>query len=506
MGKPLRALIVEDSENDALLLVRQLKRGGFDVDFRRVDTSAAMNEALLAQTWDIILCDHVMPKFSAPAALEVLREKDFNIPFIIVSGTISAELAVALMRAGAHDWISKDDLSRLVPAIERELRDAKTRIKRWEAVEALRKSEEKFRSIVETTKEWIWTMDLNGKMSYNNPAIEDILGYTVEELQGQNTFDFMHEDDRKGVEEIVSKLIPQKEGWNGLTIRWRHKDGTYRFLESNAVPVLDAEGRFVGYIGADRDVTEKKLAEIELRRLKEEAEAAALMAQIYLDFIAHDLTNILSPVMMYSELISTDPRSHPWVKETATKVVKQIDRAVSFVRNTRRLSESERGESKKVETVDLLTVLEAKEEEILERYPNKRFNFERSLPSEGHINAMGKSYIEDIIEEVLDNAAKHGKSDDVRVDIKVHPIENLEGHGYWKVEIADYGPGIPDGTKKELMVEVFEPSNRMTRGIASSLSFMSLIAEHIGGRLRIEDRIQGDHTKGTKVVLLFRKV
>jgi len=893
MRKPLRVLTVEDSENDALLLVRQLERGGFDVDFKRVDTPEAMNEALLAQTWDIILCDHVMPNFSAPAALEVLRERDFDLPFIIVSGSISAELAVALMKAGAHDWISKDDLSRLVPVVERELRDVEDRRKRREAEEGLRrneqrlrslfetmtegvvliapdgqivqanataeqilgltrseiegrsyvapewaiirpdgtpmpaeemvgpramaerrsvrdivmgvkrpdgvivwinvsaaplidksgelegvvgtftditarkkaeeelrKSEERFRSIVETTKEWIWIQDLQGRHTYNSPALKAILGYSPDEFPEQDYMMLIHEDDRRKEEEIFQKYMAEKKGWTGWVSRWKNKDGTYRYLESAATPLFDSKGELTGYLGAERDITdrikaeealreseelyrtlvdtspdaitltdlqgkivicsnqtarlhgygnpeaiqglaafeliapedhekaltnlrrtletgsvrnleyillrkdgsrfrgelsaavlrdaagnpkafvgitrditerkkardeldrlttlldetqslalvggweidvknntlfwtsetyriheispseymptvdtaiafyapesvpiiraavqkalekgeefnlelelitakgrrisvqatskaiwengqivkvlgafqditERKEAELELLRRKEAAEAATLKAQTYLDFISHDLTNILSPVMMYSEMISTDPRSHPWVKETATKVVKQIERAVSFVRNTRRLSESERDESKRVETVDLLTVLRTKEEEIRKMYPNKRFNFERSLPSDGPVNAMGKSYIQDIIDEILDNAAKHGKSNDVRIDITVHPIEKLEGHGYWKVEIADYGPGIPDDMKKGLMAEVFEPSNRMTRGIASSLSFMALVAEHIDGRLRIEDRVQGDHTKGTKVVLLFRKV
>jgi PAS domain S-box-containing protein len=125
----------------------------------------------------------------------------------------------------------------------------------------VKENESRFRSIVETTREWIWRMDLDGKMTYNNPAFEEILGYNQEELLGRNTLDYMHEDDRLGIEQMLQQLIPEKRGWTNLVVRWHHKDGTLRWLESNAVPILNSEGQMLGYQGADRDITERKKAE-----------------------------------------------------------------------------------------------------------------------------------------------------------------------------------------------------------------------------------------------------
>jgi len=123
------------------LLLRELRRGGFEVTHERVETHAAMSAALEERTWDAVISDYTMPHFSAPAALHLLREKGLDLPFIIVSGTIGEETAVAAMKAGTHDCIMKDNLRRLVPAIERELREADVRLARQRAEEALQKSE-----------------------------------------------------------------------------------------------------------------------------------------------------------------------------------------------------------------------------------------------------------------------------------------------------------------------------------------------------------------------------
>jgi len=127
MPRPLRVLIAEDSPSDAELMVRELRRGGFDVSFERVDTSEAMSSALARQPWDVVISDYTMPQFSAPLALALVNERKLDLPFIIVSGTVNEEIAVEAMHAGAHDFMAKTKLGRLVPAIERELRAATLR-------------------------------------------------------------------------------------------------------------------------------------------------------------------------------------------------------------------------------------------------------------------------------------------------------------------------------------------------------------------------------------------
>jgi DNA-binding NtrC family response regulator len=140
VSTPLHALIVDDSEDDALLLVRELKRGGYEITSERVDTAEAMRSALDKQEWDIIFCDYAMPHFSAFAALELLKATGLDVPFIIVSAAIGEETAVAMMKAGAHDYVMKGRLSRLVPAVERELREARVRQERKKIQEQLKHS------------------------------------------------------------------------------------------------------------------------------------------------------------------------------------------------------------------------------------------------------------------------------------------------------------------------------------------------------------------------------
>lgn len=137
IAKPLRVLIIEDSEDDALLLLRELGRRGYKPVSERVETADAMKAALQKQKWDLIISDYVLPQFSGPAALEVLKESGLDLPFIIVSGKIGEDSAVASMKAGAHDYMIKGSVKRLVPAIERELREAKVRHERRRAEEEL---------------------------------------------------------------------------------------------------------------------------------------------------------------------------------------------------------------------------------------------------------------------------------------------------------------------------------------------------------------------------------
>jgi PAS domain S-box-containing protein/putative nucleotidyltransferase with HDIG domain len=135
---PLRTLIIDDSEDDGVLVIHELRRGGYDPTSERIETAEAMSKALDKQAWDIVICDYVMPSFSGLAALKLLQEKDIDIPFIIVSGKIGEDVAVEAMKAGAHDYVMKSNLSRLVPAVKRELDDVVVRRERRRAEDRLR--------------------------------------------------------------------------------------------------------------------------------------------------------------------------------------------------------------------------------------------------------------------------------------------------------------------------------------------------------------------------------
>ena len=184
-GAPLRLLIVEDDPDDALIVERHLVREGFRVHALRVDTAPAMAAALAQEPWDIVISDHSMPHFSALSAMDELARAGLNLPFIIVSGTIGEERAVAAMRAGASDYIVKDRLSRLGPAIERELREVRERVARRRAETALRASEARTQAIVDAAVDGIITTDRLGVIETLNPAAERMFGVTTAEARGR---------------------------------------------------------------------------------------------------------------------------------------------------------------------------------------------------------------------------------------------------------------------------------------------------------------------------------
>ena len=181
-GKPLHILIVEDSEDDCLLLLRELRRGGYDPVYERVETAAAMREALEQRQWDIVISDYVLPKFSGLVALKMLKESGLDLPFIIVSGNIGESIAVHAMKAGAHDYILKGNLTRLVPAVERELREATVRRERRQAEEALVESETRYRSLFENSMDAVLLSSADGSILDVNPAACSILNMTKDEI------------------------------------------------------------------------------------------------------------------------------------------------------------------------------------------------------------------------------------------------------------------------------------------------------------------------------------
>src|SRR5688572_3129564 len=177
MNARLRVLIVEDSEDDARLLLREIQRGGYEVDSERVQTAASMQAALDHQTWDLVISDHSMPQFDSRAALVLLQKTGQDIPFITVSGTMGEEIAVGMMKAGAHDYLMKGNLSRLVPAIERELAQARVRQERKQADAARARSEQAYQILFENVPIGLYRTSADGQILDANPAMVDMFGY-----------------------------------------------------------------------------------------------------------------------------------------------------------------------------------------------------------------------------------------------------------------------------------------------------------------------------------------
>jgi diguanylate cyclase (GGDEF)-like protein/PAS domain S-box-containing protein len=392
--RQIKVLLVEDRVEDAEVLLREMQLRGLDVVSRRVDTSADYQAALATFAPDLILSDYTLPGFDGTDALQIARSRRPDIPFIFVSGTIGEERAIQTLKQGAVDYVLKESRARLVPAMERALREAEDRdARRWaqreleeseerfrfamhfssvgmalvapdgrwlgtnpalcnivgysenellatdvqsitypddrdadtvqvrqmldrtiesyqtnkryvrkdgrvvwtqlsgslvwlqsgephyfiyqiqditdrvNAERALRASEERFRSIAEATQEWIWEIDADGLYTFCSPAAEAILGYSPDQLIGKSCLDIVSPSARQTLADLLQRGIERRRGWRDLVLRLQHATGGIRWLDSNALPLLDPSGNVVGYRGVARDITHHRLQQERIARL-----------------------------------------------------------------------------------------------------------------------------------------------------------------------------------------------------------------------------------------------
>jgi sigma-B regulation protein RsbU (phosphoserine phosphatase) len=274
MAKALRVLLIEDSDFDATLLLRVLAKGGYQLDHERVETQEQLHAAL-EREWDLIIADYNLPQFNAPAALEMVKKTGRDIPFIIVSGAIGETTAVSAMKSGAHDYLMKGNLTRLVPVIERELREADNRASKRHTSEALRESELRYRLLWETATDAVLLFDRNGIISLANPAVEEVFGYKPSELTGQEVFKLqpeeIHWSNRGGIKRYLKTSMPGRN-WRARETVGLRKDGSEFPVEAAFSNIeIDHQPWFVVFF---RDVSERKRAEAELKESHEQFRVA----------------------------------------------------------------------------------------------------------------------------------------------------------------------------------------------------------------------------------------
>lgn len=261
MSTPLRVLIVEDSEDDTLLLVIELRRGGYDPVYVRVDTEEAMRQTLASEQWEVVLADYKMPHFSGPEALQVLRESGQDTPFIVVSGTVTDQQAIDMMREGASDFILKQNLLRLVPAIQRELRDAQIRRERREVQAALEASETKYRTLFNVEPDALLLTDAKTLMVLDaNDAALHLYGYTLEEFRTLTIADLSTVPEQTTA---ATRAMHTEETYTVERFH-RHKDGSLFSVEITTRLFLAEQRPLI--IAAIRDITERKRAQEALER------------------------------------------------------------------------------------------------------------------------------------------------------------------------------------------------------------------------------------------------
>ena len=458
MSVPLQILIVEDSENDALLLLRELRRGGYEPDNERVDTAADMEAALEKRDWDLVISDHSMPSFSSSAALEILQRKGLDLPFIIVSGQIGEDAAVAAMRAGAHDYIMKDNLARLNTAIERELREAEVRRER-------RQAEEKYRSIFENAVEGIFQTTADGRFLTANPALARMYGYgSPEELLTtvSNIEDQLYVDPERRAE--FNRVVQEHDVVSGFEIQIYRKDESVMWASVSARAVRDTSGELLGYEGTVEDITERKRAEEALREIRE-AERRRIARDLH-DEAMQDLAFVLQS-LQFAQLTSEDRGQD----DRLGQEIAALQRVVAGLRNAvygLRLGSEDRSLLRSLESLIELNRHMAPERE-LELVVEENFSTQ--------LTGTMRTELSRIVQEALVNVRRHSGGTWARVTL------GREGEEVW-IEIADNGRG-------------FEP--RKSAGIG--LTGMQERVGALGGKLEVWSK-PGEGTRVTLRVAL----
>ena len=308
MKSLLRILVIEDSEDDADLIIREIRRSGYTVEFERVETKSDMQHVLVRGPWDLILSDYSMPHFSAMGALSVLKESELDIPFLVISGTIGEETAVTALKAGANDFLLKGKLARLVPAIERELRDTATR-------RSHREAELRYKLLVEQLPiiVYINPVDRLTTTMYVSPQIQTVLGYRPEEWLSDPEFwqKRIHPDDREAVLINIERSDLTSMPFD-MEYRMLARDGHVVWFQDQAVLVRDAKGIPQYWQGLQIDITKRKQAEDEIRKLNaelerrveartKELERALRAKDEFLANMSHELRTPLNAILGLSE-------------------------------------------------------------------------------------------------------------------------------------------------------------------------------------------------------------
>jgi PAS domain S-box-containing protein len=332
MNSPIRILMLEDNARDAELIESQLEASGIAFAALRVDTRNEFIKSLHSFRPDIILSDFTMPLFDGLTALDIALSQAPHIPFIFISGTIGEEKAIEALKRGATDYVLKDRPTRLVTSMLRALREAEERAERKRVEDELRKNQELFRLITENVVDLIAVIDPEGRRLYNSPSYAGVLGDPVA-LHGTDSFREIHPGDRDRMKEIFAETVRTGVG-RKAEFRFLGKDGEVRYFESNASVIKDPQGKVSRVVVVSREITERKLSELERESLGEQLRQAQRMESIgtLAGGVAHDFNNVLAIILGYAETLTRQQPDAETVQKAAVNIIKSTQRGTTLVR------------------------------------------------------------------------------------------------------------------------------------------------------------------------------
>lgn len=489
LSRDLRVLLIEDNPDDAFLLERHLTRNGFVPHIVRAETADEMSAALDQPVApDIVLADYNLPTFSGPAALQLLRDRKLDIPFIMLSGAVSEETAVSSMRAGAQDYVTKQNLTRLVPALERELRDAATRRNRIAAEVALRASQDRFHRLVEAMPLGLLIAEPDGLIIYANAAVQRLLGYSSYELASGTVS--LHSLSCS-LQEAQNSLSPSSVTIDPYETTCITRSGApIEVLIGLALlssPTESGGSQVAAFIA---DLTLQKKSEELLRRTEKLAVAGRLAASV-----AHEINNPLEAITNCLYLVAQADLSpeHRAFLDTAQQ---ELDRVAKITVQTLRFYRS----STHTAAVDLQEVIESVLSLLDSRIRRMDIQVERRqrpTPAlyayDGEIRQILANFIGNAID-----ALPHGGRLILRTSTGRHWPSDCPGV---VISIADNGTGIDPAVQPHIFEPFFSTKGITGTGLGLWIS-QEIISRH-NGFLTLRSRLHTPERPGGTLFRLF---
>lgn len=501
MKEDLRILLIEDSEDDALLLIRELKKSGYEPFYERVDTEKDLISSL-EKSWNIVISDYSMPSFSGMSALKILKEREIDIPFIIVSGVIGEDTAVDAIKAGANDYLMKNNLKRFVPAVERALRETEGERER-------KRAEERYRKLVETSPDSIVLLDLELNLIMANHQTALLLGFNnVEELlsYSRKAYEFVSPEDRYSAIETTEETL-KKGLLRNIEYRILKKDGSSFPVELSISLIRDMEGKPESFIVVVRDITERKKAEEERRKFEAQLQQAQKLESlgILAGGIAHDFNNILTGILGYADLTLMDLSPYSPAIENIKRIIEASHCAANLTRQMLAYSGKGKFILKSIQISDLVEKMSHLLEVSISKKCTLKYDFEKDIPFfEGDV-----SQIQQVVMNLIINASEAIGDVSGVISLRTgfmeckksyleqfYLNENLSEGPYVYLEVTDTGSGMTG----EIRDKIFDPffTTKFTgRGLGLA-SVLGIVRGHKGAI-----RVNSEPGKGTGFKVLF---
>lgn len=530
MTKTVNVLIIEDNEDDAILEIDELIRGGFQVEYTLIQTRHELTHALENGSWDCIISDFSMPQFSGLEALVIVRETGKDIPFILVSGAIGEETAVAAMKAGAHDYIMKNNLKRLVPAFERELREAEIRKQNKRAEETIHNERKLLRTLIDNLPDLIYFKDTACRRVISNKADVRFRGFTSEnEITGKTDKEILgsiygqqQTDADRMIIQTGEPVINREEVVYG-------PDGKQHWFLCSKIPIRNNHNQITGLVGMEHDITIRKKAELalleseqnlkqqnqeyqalneEYQTLNEEleetvrqvqqintelvisknkAEEADKLKSAFLANMSHEIRTPLNAILGFASLLKTPNLSQEKTESFVDIIDSSGQQLLAIINDILDISKIEAGQISisiaNVNVTDVLNELYHQFEKQAEQ-KNIRLELHNDFRNRKLEVATDEIRLRQILNNLLSNAIKFTHEGSVEFGVRI--IEN-----FMEFYVKDSGIGIPDEDQKMIFEPFRQVENNNSRtygGNGLGLSISKALVEKLGGTMSLQSK------------------